>query len=110
MQPEPTTDPKSADSNTHQTEGASPATISLDEQLAKMRNDWDSRASENARFYVNTACEQWTDEEFYASGADAIRRYILTDRGNTCQGRTQKALSVLEIACSAARATPSRDH
>jgi SAM-dependent methyltransferase len=110
MQPEPTTDPKSADSNTHQTEGASPATISLDEQLAKMRNDWDSRASENARFYVNTACEQWTDEEFYASGADAIRRYILTDQGNICQGRTPKEMRVLEIGCGAGRVTRSLAH
>ncbi len=107
MQLEPITNPKSADQNTDQTEEASPATISLDEQLTKMRDDWDRRASENARFYVNTACEQWTDEEFYASGEDALQRYILTDQDNICQGRTPKEMRILEIGCGAGRVTRS---
>ena len=29
--------------------------ISTEEQLRKMREDWDQRATENARYYVNTA-------------------------------------------------------
>ena len=29
--------------------------ISTEEQLPKMREDWDQRAKENARYYVNTA-------------------------------------------------------
>ena len=79
MQPDLTNDPNSTEPNNHKTEEASPVMFSLDEQLAKMRYDWDRRACENARFYVNTACEQWTDEEFYLSGDDAIHRYVLTD-------------------------------
>src|SRR5260370_42557753 len=97
MQPEPATDPEPTDPNTQQTEEASPATISLDDQLARMRNDWNARASENARFYVNTACEQWTDEEFYASGEDAIRSHIVTGQGNSCQDMTQMEITVLAI-------------
>lgn len=102
MQPEPATDP-----NIQQTEEASPAAISLEEQLAKMRNDWDNRASENARYFVNTANELWSDEEFYAFGEDAVQRYILTDQGNTCQGRTPKEMRVLEIGCGSGRVTRS---
>ena len=33
-----------------------------------MRRDWDRRARENARHYVVTGQESWTDEEFYRSG------------------------------------------
>ena len=42
--------------------------ISTEEQLRKMREDWDQRAKENARYYVNTATAEWTDEDFFASG------------------------------------------
>jgi SAM-dependent methyltransferase len=107
MQPDLNTDPNSTEPNTHKTEEASPVMFSLDEQLAKMRCDWDRRACENARFYVNTACEQWTDEEFYLSGDDAIHRYILTDQKNIYQGRTPKEMRVLEIGCGAGRVTRS---
>ncbi len=41
--------------------------ISLEEQLAKMRRDWDQRARENARYYVATSRTDWTDEDFFAS-------------------------------------------
>ena len=37
-------------------------------QLRRMRRDWDRRARENARFYVATLQDQWSDEEFYRSG------------------------------------------
>ncbi len=33
-----------------------------------MQRDWDERARENARYYVATGKEDWTDEEFFASG------------------------------------------
>jgi hypothetical protein len=42
--------------------------ISPEEQLRKMRDDWDQRARENARYYVSTRTMEWTDEEFFASG------------------------------------------
>ena len=35
--------------------------IHTEEQLRKMREDWDQRAKENARYYVNTATREWTD-------------------------------------------------
>ena len=39
--------------------------ISLEQQLEKMRDDWDQRAKENAKYYVATGNEQWTDDEFF---------------------------------------------
>jgi hypothetical protein len=41
--------------------------MTLEEQLEKMRADWDARAKENARHYVETGREEWTDDEFFAS-------------------------------------------
>ena len=79
--------------------------ISLEQQLEKMRLDWDHRARENARYYVNTASTQWTDEEFFASGERTLAEEILTDLGNICQGKEPKEMRVLEVGCGAGRVT-----
>jgi len=77
----------------------------LDRQLEKMRRDWDARAKENARYYVATANESWSDEEFFASGERTVAEEILTDLGNICQGKDPKSMRVLEIGCGAGRVT-----
>jgi SAM-dependent methyltransferase len=79
--------------------------ISTEEQLQKMREDWDQRAKENARYYVNTATMEWTDEEFFASGERTVAEEILTDMGNICQGKPPREMRVLEIGCGAGRVT-----
>lgn len=73
--------------------------------LDKMRADWDARARENARYYVNTATDEWTDEAFFASGERTVAEEILTDMTNICQGRDPKQMKVLEIGCGAGRVT-----
>jgi SAM-dependent methyltransferase len=73
--------------------------------LKRMREDWDQRARKNARYYVATGKEQWTDEDFFASGEQAIREDILTDLTNICQGKDPKSMRVLEIGCGAGRLT-----
>lgn len=75
------------------------------QQLEKMRRDWDDRARENARYYVNTERDDWTDEQFIASGERTIAEEILTDMGNICQGKDPKQMRVLEIGCGAGRVT-----
>ena len=70
-----------------------------------MRLDWDARAKENARYYVQTAKEDWTDEEFFASGRQTVSEEILTDMINICQGTEPKQMRVLEIGCGAGRVT-----
>lgn len=71
----------------------------------KMRAEWDARARENARYYVATGKQQWTDEEFFASGKTTVEEEILTDMINICQGKDPKQMSVLEIGCGAGRVT-----
>lgn len=81
------------------------ADISVEQQLEKMRKDWDERAKENARYYVNTATENWSDDQFFASGERTVAEEILTDMGNICQGKTPVEMRVLEIGCGAGRVT-----
>jgi SAM-dependent methyltransferase len=75
------------------------------EQIEKMRRDWDRRARENARYYVVTGKEEWTDEEFFLSGERTVAEEILTDMINICQGKPAKEMRVLEIGCGAGRVT-----
>ena len=77
----------------------------LEVTLEKMRRDWDERARENARFYVNTERTDWTDEQFFASGEQTVREEILTDMTNICQGKLPSEMCVLEIGCGAGRIT-----
>jgi ubiquinone/menaquinone biosynthesis C-methylase UbiE len=79
--------------------------VTTAEQLEKMKRDWDERAKENARYYVATGNENWTDAEFFASGERAVAEDILTDMTNVCQGKDPKQMRVLEIGCGAARVT-----
>ena len=79
--------------------------ISLEEQLKKMQRDWDERARENARYYVATGRNDWTDDEFFQSGELTVAEEILTDMINICQGKDPKQMKVLEIGCGAGRVT-----
>lgn len=79
--------------------------LNLERTLDKMRRDWDERARENARFYVNTERTDWTDDDFFASGERTVAEEILTDMTNICQGKDPKQMRVLEIGCGAGRVT-----
>src|SRR5580700_9625330 len=74
-------------------------------QLRRMRNDWDRRAKENARHYVLTGQQSWSDDEFYQAGEITMQEDILNDLDNICQGKDPKEMSVLEIGCGAGRVT-----
>ena len=77
----------------------------LTAQLQKMQREWDARARENARFYVNTERQDWTDADFFRSGEGTVAEEILTDMINICQGQDPKQMTVLEIGCGAGRVT-----
>jgi len=77
----------------------------LSAQLEKMQREWDERARENARFYVDTARQDWTDADFFRSGEGTVSEEILTDMINICQGKDPKRMRVLEIGCGAGRVT-----
>lgn len=75
------------------------------EQLEQMQRDWDRRARQNARQFVNTSRTNWTDEEFFASGEKAIAEEVLTDTTNIFQGHDPAQMRVLEIGCGVGRLT-----
>lgn len=77
----------------------------MNDSLTNMRDDWDSRAKENARHYVATGKKQWGDEEFFESGRETVRNFIITDMENICQGRDPRKMRVIEIGCGAGRVT-----
>ena len=80
--------------------------VSPDSDLTgKMREEWDQRARENARYYVATGKQEWNDEEYFESGRENVRREILTDMTNICQGKDPKRMKVLEIGCGSGRIT-----
>lgn len=82
-----------------------PKHVTREEQLALMKRDWDRRAAENARHYVETSRRDWTDADFYANGEGAVAEDILTDMTNICQGKDPKEMKIIEIGCGAGRLT-----
>lgn len=79
--------------------------ITLPEQLERMQRDWDQRARENARYFVDTSRTDWTDQTFFASGEKTVAEEILTDTTNIYQGKDPGQMRVLEIGCGAGRIT-----
>jgi len=75
--------------------------------LQRMEADWDARARENARHYVATSREIWTDEAFFRSGAISVHDQVLRDFATICNGRFPADMCVLEIGCGAGRVTKS---
>jgi SAM-dependent methyltransferase len=71
----------------------------------RMRADWDARARAEGTYFIATAREEWTDERFFASGEDTVRRFILNDLANICGGMDPKQMRVAEIGCGAGRVT-----
>src|SRR3569833_1692339 len=55
-----------------------------------MREEWDRRALENARHYVATERTEWSDEEYFESGRENVRREILSDMINIYQDKKPK--------------------
>ena len=81
------------------------AGLEIARQLFRMRRDWERRARANARHYVVTGQEQWSDEEFFQSGLITLEEEILNDLPNICQGKDPKEMKILEIGCGAGRVT-----
>lgn len=74
--------------------------------LIRMRNDWDTRARENAQHYVATGNEAWDEREFNRSGEIDVANEVLPEVGRICGGsRSPLDLRVLEIGYGAGRMT-----
>lgn len=79
--------------------------LTTEKLLRKMQRDWDARARTNARHFVATGQDRWSDDEFFASGERTAAEQILTDLPNICQGKTPGEMRVLEIGCGVGRVT-----
>jgi SAM-dependent methyltransferase len=82
-----------------------PQPLQLDDLARRMREEWDQRARENAKYYVANCREDWSEDDFYKSGEMTLAGDILTDMWNVCQGKEPKQMKVLEIGCGAGRVT-----
>jgi methylase of polypeptide subunit release factors len=79
--------------------------MSFDAISAKMLEDWDARARENARYFIVNSQSEWSESEFYALGQMTLRDDILNDMYNVCQGKEPGEMRVLEICFGAGRVT-----
>jgi SAM-dependent methyltransferase len=73
--------------------------------LQKIRDDWDERARENARYFIVNSQTYWSDEDFFQGGRQTVANEILTDPHNVFQEKDPKRMRVLEIGCGAGRVT-----
>lgn len=71
-----------------------------------MRNDWNSRALENAQHYVQNSRIDWPDRDFFRSGEINAAKLVMTDMPRIC-GADQSPLdlSMVEIGCGVGRMT-----
>jgi SAM-dependent methyltransferase len=69
-----------------------------------MKRDWDDRARENAKWYINTVRKDQSDDEFDATGRPEVTGFVLADPVLT-GGRDLKSLRLLEIGCGIGRMT-----
>jgi len=71
----------------------------------EMKRDWDDRARQNAKWFINPPRFQQTDAEFDDTGASAVERLIMEDLDLLAGGRDPLSLRVLELGCGIGRMT-----
>ena len=70
-----------------------------------MKRDWDDRAKENAKWFINTVKLQQSDDEFYETGRVEVEKWFIADLALLTQGRDPSSLRLLEIGCGIGRMT-----
>lgn len=76
-----------------------------DETVLRMKADWDSRAAENSRWYINTLSENQSEKEFDLSGLMEVQNQVVACLPLLTGGRNPKDLRLLEIGCGIGRMT-----
>jgi SAM-dependent methyltransferase len=77
---------------------------SLQNLADAMKRDWDDRAREDSRWYINTIKRNQNDAEFDATGLPEVENFILAEPLIT-RGRDLKRARLLEIGCGIGRMT-----
>jgi ubiquinone/menaquinone biosynthesis C-methylase UbiE len=70
-----------------------------------MKRDWDQRAAEDARWYINTVRRQQSEAEFDASGQYEVQCQVVDALPLLTGGRDPRQLRLLEIGCGIGRMT-----
>src|SRR6185503_18528897 len=78
--------------------------MTLEEFSARMKRDWDDRARENAKWFINTVKLEQSDEEFEATGRSEVEKGILSD-WLLSEDRDLKSKRLLEVGCGIGRMT-----
>ncbi len=70
-----------------------------------MKRDWNQRAQENSKWFINTVRLDQTEDEFDATGLGEINSLILPELVLMTGGRDPRELKFLEIGCGIGRMT-----
>lgn len=70
-----------------------------------MKRDWDQRARENAKWFINTLSVEQSEEDFDTSGLRDVEMMVLSHLELMSDRRDPKSLRVLEIGCGIGRMT-----
>jgi 2-polyprenyl-3-methyl-5-hydroxy-6-metoxy-1,4-benzoquinol methylase len=93
-----------SDSTLSNQEDQQPEGQPLQNFAAAMKRDWNDRARENAKWYINTVKKDQSDEEFDSTGRPEVQSFVLADPVLT-KDRDLKQLRLLEIGCGIGRMT-----
>jgi SAM-dependent methyltransferase len=77
----------------------------LDAVSARMKEDWNRRATQDAKWYVNTYKRDQTDEAFFLQGEQEVQGIVRDDLDLLSAGRHAGTLRLLEIGCGLGRMT-----
>jgi ubiquinone/menaquinone biosynthesis C-methylase UbiE len=78
---------------------------SINELAAEMKRDWNERAHENAKWFINTFKTEQTEEEFAASCLNDIQLGVFGLLDALTWRRNPRQLRLLEIGCGIGRMT-----
>lgn len=77
----------------------------MNELALEMKRGWDERATEDARWYINTVRRAQSEEEFDATGHHEVQCQIVDALPLLTGGRAPQELRLLEIGCGIGRMT-----
>ncbi len=72
---------------------------------SRMKGDWDCRALENHRWFINTVSIDQSDDEFFEGGKREVQESLLPDFRQVLGGLNPRDLRLLEIGCGVGRMT-----
>jgi SAM-dependent methyltransferase len=79
--------------------------MSLDVLSEQMKADWNQRAREDAKWYINTYKRRQSDDEFFRQGAAEVDALVRSNIDLLCGDRDPKTARLLEIGCGIGRMT-----